>query len=92
MYFLFFLDKIFFENDTISTISVKSNELLESLIQNNSNASYIYRNNKIHEFNNKLFKTKIPFEDFEISKKNYGTLIENILILSNNENSIENII
>ena len=86
------IGKIFFENDTISTISVKSNELLESLIQNNSNASYIYRNNKIHEFNNKLFKTKIPFEDFEISKKNYGTLIENILILSNNENSIENII
>jgi len=86
------IGKIFFENDTIYTISFKSNELLESLIQNNSNASYIYRNNKIYEFNNKLFKTKIPFEDFEIFKKNYGTLIENILILSNNNNSIENII
>ena len=86
------IGKIFFENDTIYTISFKSNELLESLIQNNSNASYIYRNNKIYEFNNKLFKTKIPFEGFEIFKKNYGTLIENILILSNNNNSIENII
>jgi len=86
------IGKIFFENDTISTLSFKSNKLLERLIQNNLKADYIYRNNKIHEFNNKLFKTKIPFRDFEISKKNYGTLIENILILSNNKNSIENII
>ena len=86
------IGKIFFENDTISTISFKSNELLEFIIQNNLKADYIYRNNKIHEFNNKLLKTKIPFEDFEISKKNYGTLIENILILSDNKNSIENII
>ena len=86
------IGKIFYENDTISTISFKSNRLLESLIQNNFKADYIYRNNKVYKFNTKLFKTKIPFVDFEISKKNYGTLIENILILSNNKNSIENII
>ena len=86
------IGKIFFENDTISTISFKSNRLLESLIQNNFKIDYIYRNNKVYKFNTKLFKTKIPFVDFEISKKNYGTLIENILILSNNKNSIENII
>lgn len=86
------LGKIFFENDTVSIISFKNNDLLEPVIDNNLKGNYTYRNIKIYEFNDKLFKTKIPFENFEISKKNYGTLIENILMLSNNKNSIENII
>ena len=86
------IGSIILENDSILTYSFKNNQLLNEKIRNNLNSKYYYRNNEIYEFSKKIFKSENFLINYSPSIKTYGTLIENILILSKNQNSIENII
>ena len=86
------IGSIILENDSILTYSFKNNQLLNEKIKNNLNSKYYYRNNEIYEFSKKIFKSENFLINYSPSIKTYGTLIENILILSKNQNSIENII
>tara|TARA_B110000259_G_C14031901_1_gene407126 strand:+ start:4285 stop:6669 length:2385 start_codon:yes stop_codon:yes gene_type:complete len=80
------------EKDTLSTYSFKNSNLLDQKIRNNLSSSYKYRNSEVYNFSEKLFKTKNIIDKHSILKNSYGTIIEDILILSKNKNSIENII
>ena len=86
------IGSIILENDSILTYSFKNNQLLNEKIRNNLISKYYYRNNEIYEFSKKIFKSENFLINYSPSIKTYGTLIENILILSKNQNSIENII
>ena len=78
------------EKDTISTYSFKNNTSITEKIKNNLTS--IYRGNKIYQLNSSLFKTKNKFNEYYNSKIHFGTVIEDILILSKKKSSIENII
>ena len=86
------IGSIILENDSILTYSFKNNQLLIEKITKNLNSKYEYRNNKIYEFSKKIFKTKNHLDKYSPSKTSYGTILEDILILSKNKLSLENII
>ena len=50
-----------------------------------NNLTSTYRGNKIYQLNSSLFKTKNIFNEYYNSKIHFGTVIEDILILSKKE-------
>lgn len=86
------IGSIILENDSILTYSFKKSGLLFQKITKNLKSKYEYRNKEIYEFSRKIFQTENHLNKYSPLKTNYGTIIENILILSKNKQSLEKII
>ena len=86
------IGSIIIENDSILTYNFKNNQLISEIITKNLNSKYEYRNNSIYEFSKKIFKTENHLDKYSPSKTSYGTILDDILILSKNKLSLENII
>ena len=84
------IGNIFFENDTISIFVFKNINRVTSKILETTNSIFKYRGFEIHELNNKIFQT----QNINTSNKNqnFSTLIENILLISEEISTIENIV
>ena len=86
------IGSIVLENDSIASFSFKNKELINEKINNNLISTYKYRGKEIFEFSGKILKTKNIMLNFFPKNISFGTMIENILLLSNDKISIENII
>tara|TARA_B100001093_G_scaffold238302_1_gene228326 strand:- start:15520 stop:17898 length:2379 start_codon:yes stop_codon:yes gene_type:complete len=86
------IGSIILENDTILTYNFKNNQLLSETITKNLNSKYEYRRNTIYEFSKKIFKTENHLDKYSPYKTSYGTILDDILVLSKNKLSLENII
>ena len=84
------IGNIYFENDTVSVSVFKNTNRLNSKILETTNSILKYRGFEIYDLNSKIFRT----QNININLKNqkYATLFENILIISKEISTIENII
>ena len=92
LYDVFEIGSIILGNDSISTFSFENNKFLEKKIKNILDSTFYYRNNKIYKFSQNLFKTKTLVEEYHQLENNYGTIVDDILILSKKKKTVENII
>jgi len=91
-YDIFEIGSIVLNKDSISTFSFNNKNLLNLKIQQNTERSYTYRNNKIYKLSQSLFNPNTLDDFYKSLDKNYLTILNDILILSQNKVAIETMI
>ena len=91
-YDIFEIGSIVLNKDSISTFSFNNKNLLNLKIQQNTESSYNYRNNKIYKVSQSLFNPNTLDDFYKSLDKNYLTILNDILILSQNKVAIETMI
>jgi len=91
-YDIFEIGSIVLNKDSISTFSFNNKNLLNLKIQQNTESSYNYRNNKIYKVSQSLFNPNTLDNFYKSLNKNYLTILNDILILSKNKIAIETMI
>ena len=91
-YDIFEIGSIVLNKDSISTFSFNNKNLLNLKIQQNTERSYTYRNNKIYKVSQSLFNPNTLDDFYKSLDKNYLTILNDILILSQNKVAIETMI
>ena len=91
-YDIFEIGSIVLNKDSISTFSFNNKNLLNLKIQQNTESSYNYRNNKIYKVSQSLFNPNTLDNFYKSLDKNYLTILNDILILSQNKVAIETMI
>ena len=91
-YDIFEIGSIVLNKDSISTFSFNNKNLLNLKIQQNTERSYTYRNNKIYKLSQSLFNSNTLDDFYKSLDKNYLTILNDILILSQNKVAIETMI
>ena len=91
-YDIFEIGSIVLNKDSISTFSFNNKNLLNLKIQQNTEISYTYRNNKIYKLSQSLFNPNTLDDFYKSLDKNYLTILNDILILSQNKVAIETMI
>ena len=86
------IGSILIGTEPILCYSFKKNPLLYDKILKNLNFENEYRNFKIYKFPKNLFNINKHLNKYSPLKLNYVTIIGNIMVLSENKKSLENII